>query len=49
MQRAADEIHTIFASSYAGSVSLEEALSLEAIARFGRMATGEKFLVRPHG
>lgn len=48
MQRVADEIHTTFASSYAASVSLEEALSLDAIARFGKMATGEKFLIRPH-
>jgi NADPH2:quinone reductase len=45
--RVAREIKTTFASSYSGEVSLAEALSLEAIAAYGKRATGEKFLVVP--
>lgn len=47
--RVASEITTTFASSYTAEVSLEEAISLEAIAGYGRQATGEKYLVRPNG
>jgi len=46
-QRVASEITTTFASSYTREVSLAEALSLEAIASYGKQATGEKFLVTP--
>jgi NADPH2:quinone reductase len=46
-QRVADEIRTTFASSYSQVVSLAEALSLDAIRRYGRQATGEKFLIDP--
>jgi NADPH2:quinone reductase len=46
-ERVAREIKTTFASSYAGEVSLPEALSLEAIAAYGKRATGEKVLVVP--
>jgi NADPH2:quinone reductase len=46
-QRVADEIKTTFASSYARVVSLAEALSLDAIASYGKQATGEKFLIDP--
>jgi NADPH:quinone reductase len=45
--RVAREIKTTFASHYTREVSLAEALSLEAIAVYGKQATGEKFLIRP--
>ena len=47
-QRVASEITTTFASSYTEIVSLEEALSPEAVARYGMQATGEKFLINPN-
>ncbi len=47
-QRVADEIKTTFASHYTKEVSLSEALSLEAIADYGKMATGEKYLINPN-
>ena len=46
-QRVADELRTTFASHYSHEVSLAGALSAEAIATYGRRATGEKFLIRP--
>ncbi len=46
-QRVADELSTTFASQYSQQVSLSGALSAEAIAAYGRRATGEKFLIRP--
>ncbi|MEO8539380.1 MAG: zinc-binding dehydrogenase [bacterium] len=46
-ERVAAEIKTTFASSYTREVSLREALSLDAIAAYGKQATGEKFLVTP--
>ncbi|MDJ0847473.1 MAG: zinc-binding dehydrogenase [Myxococcota bacterium] len=45
--RVAAEIKTTFASHYTKEVSLDEVLSLEAIATYGRQATGEKFLINP--
>ena len=48
-ERVAAEIKTTFASSYTKEVSLAEALSLEAIAVYGKQATGEKYLVTPNG
>jgi NADPH2:quinone reductase len=42
------ELTTTFASSYSGGVSLAEALRPEAIAAYGKRATGEKYLVRPN-
>ncbi len=45
--KVAAEIKTTFASHYTREVSLAEALSLEAIAVYGKQATGEKFLVKP--
>lgn len=45
--RVAAEITTTFASSYTARVSLVDALGLEAIAAYGRQATGEKYLVVP--
>jgi NADPH:quinone reductase-like Zn-dependent oxidoreductase len=47
-QRVAREIKTTFASHYTATVSLAEALSLDAIARYNRRATGEKVLIAPH-
>jgi NADPH2:quinone reductase len=45
--RVAREIKTTFASSYAGEVSLAGALNLDAIAAYGKRATGEKYVIRP--
>lgn len=47
-ERVASEIKTTFASHYAREVSLAEALSLDAIAGYGKMATGEKYLINPN-
>ena len=47
-QRVAAEINTTFASSYTEVVSLPEALTLEAIAAYGKLATGEKYLINPN-
>jgi NADPH:quinone reductase len=45
--RVANEITTTFASSYTQEVSLVGALSLDAIAVYGKQATGEKYLINP--
>lgn len=45
--RVAREIKTTFASHYTQEVSLAQALSLEALAVYGKQATGEKCLIRP--
>lgn len=47
-QRVAREIKTTFASSYTRIVSLAEALSANAIAVYGKQATGEKYLINPN-
>ncbi len=47
-ERVASEITTTFTSHYSDEISLAEAVSLETIARYGRQATGEKFLITPH-
>ena len=47
-ERVVAELTTTFASSYTREVSLAEALTLEAIAVYGKQATGEKFLVNPN-
>jgi NADPH:quinone reductase len=46
--RVAGEITTTFASAYTSEISLAEALDPEVIRRCRRMATGEKYLLRPH-
>lgn len=46
--KVAAEIKTTFASHYTREVSLAGALSPDAIAVYGRQATGEKFLIKPH-
>ena len=45
--RVAAGITTTFASHYAGELSLAGALAPDAIRTYGRMATGEKYLIRP--
>jgi NADPH2:quinone reductase len=47
-QRVAAEIKTTFASHYTKEVSLAEALQLDAIAVYGKQATGEKYLINPN-
>ena len=46
--RVAREITTTFASAYTSEISLAEALDPEVIRRYHRVATGEKYLLRPH-
>jgi NADPH2:quinone reductase len=46
--RVAREITTTFASTYTSEISLVEALNPEVIRRYHRVATGEKYLLRPH-
>lgn len=45
--RVAAEIKTTFASHYAHEVSLAEALTVDAIAEYGKQATGAKYLINP--
>jgi len=46
--RVVDELKTTFASSYTAEVSLAGALSLEAIAVYGKQATATKYLINPN-
>ncbi len=46
-ERVVAELKTTFASHYARHVSLAEALQPDAIAAYGRRATGEKYLITP--
>jgi hypothetical protein len=45
-QRVADELTTTFASHYVRELTMAQALTLEAIGDYARMATGEKALMR---
>jgi NADPH2:quinone reductase len=45
--RVVSELATTFASHYAKTVSLADALTLEAIAAYGLRSTGEKYLIAP--
>ena len=45
--RVMAEIETTFASHYAKQVSLAGALALDAIAAYGKQASGEKYLIDP--
>ena len=45
--RVVAELTTTFASHYTHEVSLAGALSLDAIHKYSRMATGLKYLIRP--
>jgi NADPH:quinone reductase len=47
-QRVAAGLKTTFASHYAAEVSLAGALAPDAIAVYGRLGTGLKYLIRPH-
>ena len=47
-ERVASEVKTTFASTYTKEVTLAGALSLEAIAVYGKQATGEKYLITPN-
>lgn len=47
-ERVAAEIRTTFASGYTREISLAEALQLDTIASYGKMATGEKYLINPN-
>ena len=46
-QRVAAELTSTFASHYSAEISLVEALGRDAIAAYGRRATGSKFLINP--
>ena len=46
--RVARELKTTFASRYSAEVSLSQALKPEAIAVYGKRATGQKYLVVPN-
>jgi hypothetical protein len=48
-QRVAAELKSTFASSYTKTISLAEALHLDAIAVYRNQATGGKFLINPNG
>ena len=47
-RRVADELTTTFASRFTAELSLQEALSLQAILAYSRRATGAKYLITPH-
>jgi len=47
-QRVAAEVTTTFASHYSAEISLAEALSLDTMMHYGKMATGEKYLINPN-
>src|SRR5262249_28053506 len=46
-ERVAAEVKTTFASTYTKEISLAQALALEEIAVYGKMATGAKYLINP--
>ncbi len=48
-QRVMDELTTTFASHYSHDISLAQVLDLEILAGYNKRATGEKYLIRPHG
>jgi len=47
-ERVAAELKTTFASSYSHEVSLAGALQMDAIAVYGKRATGAKYLITPN-
>ena len=47
-RRVADELTTTFASRFTSELSLQEALSQQAILSYSRRATGAKYLITPH-
>ncbi len=48
-ERVAAGLTTTFATNYAGQLSLQAALQPAAVAAYGRMATGSKYLITPNG
>jgi len=48
-QRVRDELTTTFASHFKAQVTLEQALSREVALAYNARATGEKYLIVPHG
>ena len=48
-QRVAAGLGTTFACQFTDQVSLAGALRLDAIAAYGRQATGQKYLITPNG
>jgi hypothetical protein len=46
-ERVVDELTTTFSSHYTDEVSLAGALDLDALRRYAKQATGQKFLIRP--
>jgi len=44
-----DELTTTFASHFKAQVTLEQALSREVALAYNARATGEKYLIVPHG
>ena len=47
-ERVAAEIKTTFASTYTKEISLTEALNLDEIAVYGKLSTGQKYLINPN-
>ncbi len=48
-ERVVAELKTTFASQYSREISLTEMLDLDVMQAYNRRATGEKFLLTPHG
>jgi len=48
-ERVAAGVKATFASSYARTISLAQALQLDAISGYRNQATGEKYLINPNG
>jgi NADPH:quinone reductase-like Zn-dependent oxidoreductase len=46
-EEVASQVKTTFASHYTRAVSLSGALQLDALAAYGKRATGQKFLIKP--
>ena len=46
-ERVLAELKTTFASNYTREVSMAQALTLDAIAIYGKQATGAKYLINP--
>jgi NADPH2:quinone reductase len=47
-ERVASEIKTTFASTYTKEISLADALRLDEIAVYGKLATAQKYLINPN-
>jgi NADPH:quinone reductase len=45
----ANEITTTFASNYTARITLDEAVDVNVVRAYARQATGEKYLILPHG